>query len=57
MNTIRVAGDILRLAIYVTIIAMAVIAINWPGTLGVWLQKVDNARFEYLDCDCTPPLE
>lgn len=57
MNTIRVASEILRLAIYATIIAITVIAISQPDVIGNWLQKVDNARFAYLDCDCTPPME
>ena len=32
-------------------------AVTLPEHFGYWLQLIDNARYEQLDCDCTEPLE
>ena len=31
--------------------------VGYPETVGRWLQAIDTARYEVIDCDCTEPLE
>lgn len=57
MNVIQMMRD-LCIALLVTLVAMLLLWARWyPDEYGRWLQQIDTARFEMLDCDCTEPLE
>ena len=51
------ARDLLLVFIFGQILGIGGLALLAPEDFGRWLQKIDNGRFEHLDCDCTEPLE
>lgn len=50
-------GEILALMTSVILLWLFVTVVGYPETVGRWLQKIDTARYEMIDCDCTEPLE
>lgn len=56
MNVIQMMRDLCT-AVLVTLVVMLLWARWYPDEYGRWLQQIDTARFEMLDCDCTEPLE
>lgn len=57
MNVIQMMRDLCT-ALLVTLVAMLLLWARWyPDEYGRWLQQIDTARFEMMDCDCTEPLE
>jgi hypothetical protein len=54
MNT---ALDVMKMTILLTVWLVMISALSFPTEFGRWLQKIDNGRFEHLDCDCTDALE
>lgn len=57
MNALRFVRELLLVAILSAVAVLLIGAILAPELYGRWLQKIDTARFEMLDCDCTEPLE
>jgi hypothetical protein len=53
MDTARVLRDV-SIAVLMTMVVMLLLWARWnPEEYGRWLQAVDTARYEHLDCDCT----
>lgn len=53
MTVARIIRDICT-ALLVTMVVMMMLWARWnPEEYGRWLQAVDTARYEHLDCDCT----
>lgn len=50
MNTFN---QVMLGTIMVTVWLVMISAISFPTSYGKWLQKIDNGRFEMIDCDCT----
>ncbi len=48
--------DALAALLLALIIGAMLAAAFVPNAFGKWLQKIDDARYEYLDCDCTESL-
>lgn len=57
MRDLQIVKELLKIAILSMVVAAAIFAAIHPSKLGKWLQTLDTARYEYLDCDCTEPLE
>ena len=56
MITARIIRGI-SISILVTLVVMLMLWARWnPEEYGLWLQQIDNARYEYIDCDCTAPI-
>lgn len=43
--------------ILIQVFALTMTAMVAPEKYGEWLQRIDNGRFQMLDCDCTESLE
>ena len=57
MDTARILRDV-SIAVLMALVVMLLLWARWyPEEYGRWLQEIDTARFEMLDCDCTEPLE
>ena len=41
----------------VILLWLFVTVVGYPDAVGRWLQKIDTARYEMIDCDCTESLE
>jgi hypothetical protein len=57
MNVFADIRDMLISFVLLFAIICAIVAVEDPRGFGVWLQKIDQGRYEYIDCDCTEPLE
>jgi hypothetical protein len=57
MNVFAKARDLFLVVILGQVIAFQTFAVFAPVEFGRWLQKIDTGRFEFIDCDCTDPLE
>lgn len=56
MRELQMIRELLVIAIFSAVFAAMMVAAFAPYAFGKWLQKIDNGRYEYLDCDCTEPL-
>jgi hypothetical protein len=57
MRELQLVRELLTIAILSALLGTIGSASLAPESFGRWLQKIDTGRFEYLDCDCTEPLE
>lgn len=57
MKTLSVMRDLLLVVILIQVLTFFFWSVFAPGDYGRWLQRIDNGRFEMLECDCTVPLE
>lgn len=51
------ARDLMLVLLIGQVLSAWVWSMTNPEAFGRWLQKIDNGRFEMIDCDCTEPLE
>lgn len=57
MNIAQLVRDF-SIAILAMLVVMLLLWARWyPAEYGRWLQQIDTARFEMLDCDCTESIE
>jgi len=56
MRELQMIRELLVIAILSAVFGAMAVFVFAPDKFGKWLQKLDNARYEYLDCDCTDPL-
>lgn len=57
MTELKMVRELILIAILATLLGGMWCAVFSPESYGRWLQKIDTARFEMIDCDCTEPLE
>jgi hypothetical protein len=50
---VKTVTEVARACLYISLFSILMTATFAPTAFGGWLQKIDNGRFEYLDCDCT----
>ena len=49
--------NVMKFTVLLTVWLFMITAMSFPTDFGRWLQKIDNGRFEMIDCDCTEALE
>jgi hypothetical protein len=57
MNELKIVTELMKIAILSAVVGMTVVAVFVPDHFGYWLQRIDTARFELIDCDCTESLD
>jgi hypothetical protein len=57
MNVFADIRDMLLSFFLLFTIVLLIIALEDPTGFGKWLAKIDAGRYEFVDCDCTEPLE
>lgn len=56
MRELQMIRELLVIAILSAVFGAMAVSVFAPEQFGKWLQKIDNGRYEYVDCDCTNPL-
>lgn len=57
MRELQLITQLLKIALLSAVLGMTVVAVALPDHFGYWMQRIDNARFEFIDCDCTESLD
>jgi hypothetical protein len=57
MHELQLIRELLIIAILSAVMGVMLAATFAPAKFGQWLQKIDEARYLYLDCDCTELVE
>jgi hypothetical protein len=56
MQLLQTVNEIFKFMLLVSAATLLLISLAAPEDFGRWLQKIDNGRYEHVDCDCTEPL-
>lgn len=57
MRELQMITQLMKIAILSAVLGVTVVAVVMPEHFGYWLQRIDNARYEFIDCDCTDSLD